>query len=208
MNAQNTTTSNDADLIAITKDEFRVIFNHCGYISGLYGDHEGLKNSNCAVKVGSMAHDFYLDFIANGTLAHREHLTQAVQDTIQGMDWRVLKEAAKFGFVRLPKSRRDIDKIINSLFVEVVEHKDYMTHHIRFDNDEVKNKFINDYYFIKLTDIGVVAVTMRKQQDDRLMEATCKHQKEMQELKHNIARKLLSTIGLDDVTIDENSNYW
>lgn len=206
MSKQSATLSNGTDLIIITEKEYKAIFSQRGRLAGLQGDHKGFGNDGYTIKVGSMAHEYYLDFIAGGILENRDHLTQAVQDF---KFWQVLKDAEKFGVIRLPKSRENIDKIINSPFVQVLEHRDYMTPNIGFGSVDDKEIFINSFYFIKLTDMGVVALAMYKKQEEQLTRVMRSHREEMQELKQNIASKLLSSIGLDDITVGvDDSNDW
>ena len=131
-------------------------------------------------------------------LENRNQLTQAVKDF---RHWRLLKDAAKYGFLRLPKSHEAADMVINSPFVEVVEHKDYMTQNIRFDSVESKEKFLDGFYFIKLTDMGIVALAMYEKQHEQLSAIANKYLQETQELKQNIASKLLAVIGLGDITV-------
>lgn len=149
------------------------------------------------------------DLIINemdGILENYGRLTRAVQDF---KFWRILKDAEKFGVIRLPKSHENIDKIINSPFVEVLEYRGYMTPNVGFSSVERQEALINNFYFLKLTDMGVVALAMHKKQDEQLAQVMRKHQEEMQALKQNIASKLLSAIGLDDVAVSiDNSDGW
>lgn len=203
MNKQSATPVDGTDLITITKQEYKAIFSQRGHLAGLYGDRKGFEKDGYAIKVGSMAHEYYLDFIAGGILENRDHLTQAVQDF---KFWQVLKDAEKYGVIRLPKSRENIDKIINSPFVEVLEYRTYMTPNIGFSSVDGLEEFINNFYFLKLTDMGAVALSMHKKQEEQLMRAMRSHREEMQGLKQHIASRLLSAIGLDDIIVGEDDS--
>lgn len=84
-----------------------------------------------------------------------------------------------------------------------------MTPNIGFSSVDGLEEFINNFYFLKLTNMGIVALAMYKKQDEQRLQAILKHREEMQELKQNIASKLLSSIGLDDITVGvDDSNDW
>lgn len=71
--------------------------------------------------------------------------------------YRILADAVKQGYVKIAKStaRSDlVPDLIDAGLVTTTDATDFMLRFLRFENEELKQKYVKDTYFLKITDDG------------------------------------------------------
>lgn len=114
--------------------------------------------------------------------------------------YSILSDCEKHGYARRGK---DIDRsktvpiMVDHGIVESVAPTQYMLRHVRFETEESKQNFINEFYFLTITEKGKLVFELLKWQKESVKAERQRIAQENYNDRKNMAEKLLKAVGLD-----------
>lgn len=90
--------------------------------------------------------------------------------------------------------------------VESVEATDFMLRFLRFESEQSKQNYIDNTYFLEITDKGRLVYELTKWQKESLKEERRRSNQVVANERKRIAQSLLNAVGIDleDLTDDED----
>lgn len=119
----------------------------------------------------------------------------------------ILNDITKHGYARRAKDNdrsKTIPILLESGIIESVAPTEFMLRFVRFETEESKQNFINEFYFLTITEKGRLVYELLKWQKESVKEEREIARKASYEERRNIAKGLLKIVGMD---IDEFSDY-
>lgn len=121
--------------------------------------------------------------------------------------YTILNDIVKQGYARRTKATeraKTIPQLVKSGIVESVAPNDYMLRFLRFENEQSKQNFIDEHYFLTITENGKLIFELLKWQKESIKEEQARARKVNFEERKRIAQSLLKIIDID---LDEFVNF-
>ena len=121
--------------------------------------------------------------------------------------YTILNDIVKQGYARRTKGTeraKTIPQLVKSGIVESVAPSDYMLRFLRFENEQSKQNFIDEHYFLTITENGKLIFELLKWQKESIKEEQARARKVNSEERKRIALGLLKIIDID---LDEFINF-
>lgn len=101
---------------------------------------------------------------------------------------------------------KTIPMLLEHGIVESVEATDFMLRFLRFESEQSKQNYIDNTYFLEITDKGRLVYELIKWQKERLKEERRRSNQAVANERKRIAQSLLNAVGIDleDLTDDED----
>lgn len=112
----------------------------------------------------------------------------------------ILDDIMREGYCRRVKGSergKNVPVLLKFGIVERVEPSQFMLRFMRFENEDDKQKFLNENYYLKITDRGLVVYELLKWRKDSLNEERKHFKQSIAYERKCIAKALLKTFGLD-----------
>ena len=114
--------------------------------------------------------------------------------------YSILDDITKQGYAKRIKGTersQTIPVLLEHGIVESVEATEFMLRFLRFESEQSKQNYIDNTYFLKLTDKGQMAYHLLKWQKETRKEEQERAYKEKQAERKRVAQALLNTVGID-----------
>lgn len=114
--------------------------------------------------------------------------------------YSILNDIVKQGYCRRAK---DIDRsktvpiMVEHGIVESVMPTDFMLRFVHFSDDDAKQNFINEFYFLTITKKGRLVFQLLKWQKESVKAERERIMQERYNERKNMAEKLLKVVGMD-----------
>ena len=123
--------------------------------------------------------------------------------------YTILDDIIKLGYAKRIKGTdgaKTIPTLLEHGIVENVEATDFMLRFLSFESEQSKQNFIENTYFLKLTDKGKLAYHLIKWQKESVKEERIKSSQVVTNERKRIAQSLLNVVGIDleDLADDED----
>lgn len=101
---------------------------------------------------------------------------------------------------------KTIPMLLEHGIVESVEATDFMRRFLRFESEQSKQNYIDNTYFLEITDKGRLVYELTKWQKESLKEERRRSNQVVANERKRIAQSLLNAVGIDleDLTDDED----
>lgn len=101
---------------------------------------------------------------------------------------------------------KKIPMLLEHGIVESVEATDFMLRFLRFESEQSKQNYIDNTYFLEITDKGRLVYELIKWQKESLKEERRRSNQVVANERKRIAQSLLNAVGIDleDLTDDED----
>lgn len=101
---------------------------------------------------------------------------------------------------------KTIPMLLEHGIVESVEATDFMLRFLRFESEQSKQNYIDNTYFLEITDKGRLVYELIKWQKESLKEERRRSNQAVANERKRIAQSLLNAVGIDleDLTDDED----
>lgn len=101
---------------------------------------------------------------------------------------------------------KTIPMLLEHGIVESVEATDFMLRFLRFESEQSKQNYIDNTYFLEITDKGRLVYELIKWQKESLKEERRRSNQVVANERKRIAQSLLNAVGvgLEDLTDDED----
>nr|DAX42855.1 MAG TPA: hypothetical protein [Caudoviricetes sp.] len=101
---------------------------------------------------------------------------------------------------------KTIPMLLEHGIVESVEATDFMLRFLRFESEQSKQNYIDNTYFLEITDKGRLVYELIKWQKESLKEECRRSNQVVANERKRIAQSLLNAVGIDleDLTDDED----
>lgn len=121
--------------------------------------------------------------------------------------YSILNDIVKYGYCRRAKDTdraKSIPILLDHEIVESVMPTDFMLRFVHFSDDDAKQNFINEFYFLTITEKGRLVFELLKWQKESVKEERERIMQERYNERKNMAEKLLKAVGMDlsDFTTD------
>lgn len=114
--------------------------------------------------------------------------------------YSILENCTAHGYCRRAKDN-DRSKTISIMaeheIVEIVDPTESMLRHLHFESEESKENFINEFYFLIITEKGQLVFELLKWQKESIKAERQRIAEENYNARKNMAEKLLKAVGLD-----------
>ena len=119
----------------------------------------------------------------------------------------ILNDIVKQGYCRRAKDTdraKSIPVMIDNGLIESVMPTDFMLRFVHFSDDDAKQNFINEFYFLTITEKGRLVFELLKWQKESVKAERERIAQENYNERKNIAEKLLKAVGMElsDFTTD------
>lgn len=112
----------------------------------------------------------------------------------------ILHDIIREGYCRRVKDSergKNVPILLKFGIVERVDPSDFMLRFMRFEKEDDKQKFLNENYYLKITDRGLVVYELLKWRKDSLNEERKRFTQAISDERERIAKALLKTVGLE-----------
>lgn len=122
--------------------------------------------------------------------------------------YRILADAVKQGYVKIAKSTARADlvpELIDVGLVDITDATDFMLRFLRFENEDLKQKYIQDTYFLKITVDGEKIYQVLDWHYSAMKEERNRANNAVRQERKKFATALLNVAGLtfDDLDDEE-----
>lgn len=122
--------------------------------------------------------------------------------------YTILDRIIKQGYAKRTKitdRAKTIPMLLEHGIVESVEATDFMLRFLRFESEQSKQNYIDNTYFLEITDKGRLVYELTKWQKESLKEERRRSNQVVANERKRIAQSLLNAVGIDleDLTDDE-----
>lgn len=122
--------------------------------------------------------------------------------------YTILDRIIKQGYAKQTKitdRAKTIPMLLEHGIVESVEATDFMLRFLRFESEQSKQNYIDNTYFLEITDKGRLVYELTKWQKESLKEERRRSNQVVANERKRIAQSLLNAVGIDleDLTDDE-----
>ena len=120
--------------------------------------------------------------------------------------YRILADAVKQGYVKIAKSTARADLVpdlIDAELVTTTDATDFMLRFLRFENEELKQKYVKDTYFLKITDDGEKMFQVLDWHYRAMKEERNRANNAVRQERRKFATALLNVAGLTVDDLDE-----
>nr|DAY16833.1 MAG TPA: hypothetical protein [Caudoviricetes sp.] len=123
--------------------------------------------------------------------------------------YTILDSIIKQGYAKQTKitdRAKTIPMLLEHGIVESVEATDFMLRFLRFESEQSKQNYIDNTYFLEITDKGRLVYELIKWQKESLKEERRRSNQVVANERKRIAQSLLNAVGIDleDLTDDED----
>ena len=123
--------------------------------------------------------------------------------------YAILDEIVKQGYTKRIKGSvhaQTVPVLLEHGIVESVEATDFMLRFLRFESEQSKQNYIDNTYFLEITDKGRLVYELTKWQKESLKEERRRSSQAVANERKRIAQSLLNAVGIDleDLTDDED----
>jgi signal transduction histidine kinase len=123
--------------------------------------------------------------------------------------YTILVSIIKQGYAKQTKitdRAKTIPMLLEHGIVESVEATDFMLRFLRFESEQSKQNYIDNTYFLEITDKGRLVYELTKWQKESLKEERRRSNQVVANERKRIAQSLLNAVGIDleDLTDDED----
>ena len=112
----------------------------------------------------------------------------------------ILDDIMREGYCRRVKGSergKNVHVLLKFGIVERADPSQFMLRFMKFENEDYKEKFLNENYYLKITDRGLVIYELLKWRKDSLREERKHFKQSIAYERKCIAKALLKTFGLD-----------
>ena len=123
--------------------------------------------------------------------------------------YTILDSIIKQGYSKQTKitdRAKTIPMLLEHGIVESVEATDFMLRFLSFESEQSKQNYIDNTYFLEITDKGRLVYELTKWQKESLKEERRRSNQAVANERKRIAQSLLNAVGIDleDLTDDED----
>lgn len=123
--------------------------------------------------------------------------------------YTILDDIIKLGYAKRIKGTdgaKTIPTLLEHGIVENVEATDFMLRFLSFESEQSKQNYIENTYFLEITDKGRLVYELIKWQKENLKEERRRSNQVVANERKRIAQSLLNAVGIDleDLTDDED----
>lgn len=123
--------------------------------------------------------------------------------------YTILDSIIRQGYAKQTKitdRAKTIPMLLEHGIVESVEATDFMLRFLRFESEQSKQNYIDNTYFLEITDKGRLVYELIKWQKESLKEERRRSNQVVANERKRIAQSLLNAVGIDleDLTDDED----
>lgn len=123
--------------------------------------------------------------------------------------YTILGSIIQQGYAKQTKTTdraKTIPMLLEHGIVESVEATDFMLRFLRFESEQSKQNYIDNTYFLEITDKGRLVYELTKWQKESLKEERRRSNQAVANERKRIAQSLLNAVGIDleDLTDDED----
>lgn len=123
--------------------------------------------------------------------------------------YTILDSIIQQGYAKQTKTTdraKTIPMLLEHGIVESVEATDFMLRFLSFESEQSKQNYIDNTYFLEITDKGRLVYELTKWQKESLKEERRRSNQVVANERKRIAQSLLNAVGIDleDLTDDED----
>lgn len=114
--------------------------------------------------------------------------------------YSILENCTAHGYCRRAKDNdrsKTVPIMAEHEIIEIVDPTESMLRHVRFETEQSKQNFINEFYFLIITEKGRLVFELLKWQKESVTAERQRIAQENYNDRKNMAEKLLKAVGMD-----------
>lgn len=114
--------------------------------------------------------------------------------------YSILENCTAHGYCRRAKDNdrsKTVPIMAEHEIIEIVDPTEFMLRHVRFESEKSKKNFINEFYFLIITEKGRLIFELLKWQKESIKAERERITQENYNARKDMAEKLLKAVGMD-----------
>lgn len=146
------------------------------------------------------------------TIEMNLNIRKKILSSLDRGDFLILKNCIEFTYCRRPKTQAEkIESLIQLDLVESVHCEPHMIKQLRFKDEDSKEEFIKDYYWLKITETGLIVWALIDLYSERIKNLENEFHKKEKEYKKKVLVSFASMMEINKVeelfSEEENDDY-